>query len=295
MLLYVQTRIDVHLLLNFFEHLLSLPYRFFLQRSSGDLLSRIGSNMVIRDTISNQLFSTLLDGSFVITYFLILLTQSLLFSSIVLVMGVLQVILLLSTTRTFRELTSRELAAQGKSQGYLTEALTGMKALKAAGAEQRVLERWSNLFLDQMNISVRLNYVASLVGTALATLSIGAPLVLLWVGTMQVIAGTMQVGSMLALTALAQAILAPLASFVQAAQQLQVVRSHLERLADVVQAEPEQQAQAVAQAPQLRGEMHLEQLSFQYDPNSPMVLRDINLHIKTGQKVALVRCVRSLA
>src|SRR5216684_3543904 len=244
-LLYVQTRIDVHLLLNFFEHLLSLPYRFFLQRSSGDLLSRIGSNMVIRDTISNQLFSTLLDGSFVITYFLILLTQSLLFSSIVLVVGALQVILLLSTTRTFRELTSRELAAQGKSQGYLTEALTGMKALKAAGAEQRVLERWSNLFLDQMNISVRLNYVASLVGTALATLSIGAPLVLLWVGTMQVIAGTMQVGSMLALTALAQ-------------------------------------------ATQLRGEMHLEQLSFQYDPNSPMVLRDINLHINTGQKVALV-------
>ncbi len=287
-LLYVQTRIDVHLLLNFFEHLLSLPYRFFLQRSSGDLLSRIGSNMVIRDTISNQLFSTLLDGSFVITYFLILLTQSLLFSSIVLVVGALQVILLLSTTRTFRELTSRELAAQGKSQGYLTEALTGMKALKAAGAEQRVLERWSNLFLDQMNISVRLNYVASLVGTALATLSIGAPLVLLWVGTMQVIAGTMQVGSMLALTALAQAILMPLASFVQAAQQLQVVRSHLERLADVVQAEPEQQVQAVAQAPQLRGEMHLEQLSFQYDPNSPMVLRDINLHINTGQKVALV-------
>jgi len=44
----------------------------------------------------------------------------------------------------------------------------------------------------------------------------------------------------------------------------------------------------VAQAPQLRGEMRLEQLSFQYDPNSPMVLRDINLHIKTGQKVALV-------
>src|SRR5260370_11919149 len=34
--------------------------------------------------------------------------------------------------------------------------------------------------------------------------------------------------------------------------------------------------------------MHLGQVSVQYDPNSPMVLRDIKLHINTGQKVALV-------
>ncbi len=287
-LLYVQSRVDVQLMLNFFEHLLSLPQRFFLQRSSGDLLARVSSNAVIRDTVSNQLFSTLLDGSFVITYFFILFSQSLIFSDVVLLIGMLQAILLLCSNRWMRELTSRELAAQGKSQGYITEALVGVKTFKAAGAEQRVLERWSNLFLDQMNISVRRTYISSLVGTLLSTLSICAPLALLWVGAVQVISGTMQLGTMLALSALATSILGPLSSVVIAGQQLQLVRSHLDRIADVVEAEPEQDIQSVSQPPKLTGEIRLQNVSFQYDPNSPMVLRDINLHIKPGQKVAIV-------
>ncbi len=175
-LLRVQARVDMHMMFNFFEHLLSLPHRFFLQRSSGDLLTRVSSNQAIRDTISNQLFSTLLDGSFVITYFLILLSQSRLFAGVVLAIGALQVLLLLSTSHLFNELNGRELAALGNSQGYLTEALTGIKTLKATGAEHRVLERWSNLFIEQMNISVRHNYVSSLMDTALSTLNICAPL-----------------------------------------------------------------------------------------------------------------------
>src|SRR5205807_5524143 len=53
-LIYVQARVDISMMLNFFEHLVSLPQRFFLQRSSGDLLARVESNTVIRDTISKD-------------------------------------------------------------------------------------------------------------------------------------------------------------------------------------------------------------------------------------------------
>ncbi len=287
-LLYVQSHVDITMMLNFFEHLLSLPQRFFLQRSSGDLLARLTSNAVIRDTISNQLFSTLLDGGFVIVYLLILFSQSLVFTLVVLIVGLLQAILLLCTNRLINDLTSRELAAQGKSQGYITEALTGIKTLKAAGAEDRVLERWCNLFLDQMNVSVRRNYLLSLIGTGMHTLSICAPLLLLWLGTIQVINGSMQLGTMLALNALASSVLGPLSSLVMAAKELQLVRSHMNRIADVMEAVPEQNLQEVTQPPPLHGAIRLENVSFQYDANSPLVLHDINVQIRPGQKVALV-------
>ncbi len=89
-LLYLQARVDTHLMFSFLEHLLSLPQRFFLQRSTGDILARVGSNTVIRDTISNQLFSTVLDGTFVLIYFFILLSQSPVFTVVIIVIGVLQ-------------------------------------------------------------------------------------------------------------------------------------------------------------------------------------------------------------
>ncbi len=287
-LIYLQARVDTSLMFNFLEHLFSLPQRFFLQRSTGDILARISSNTAIRDTISNQLFSTVLDGTFVAVYFVILITQSPIFTLVVIVVATLQAILLLGTGKPLTELSRQELTAVGKSQGYLTEVVAGIKSLKAAGAEHRVLERWSNYFFEQMNVSVRYVYVSSLIDTVLSTLSTFAPLILLWIGTQQVIAGTMEVGTMLALNTLGTSLLGPITSLVASARQIQLVRSHMERLGDVIEAEPEQDVQSVLQPPQLTGSVRLENVSFQYDPHSSPVLRNINVDIRPGQKVAIV-------
>jgi len=62
----------------------------------------------------------------------------------------------------------------------------------------------------------------------------------------------------------------------------------MERLADVIEAEPEQDIQSVSQPPQLSGQIQLEKVFFQYDAQSVPVLRDITVSVKAGQKVAIV-------
>jgi ATP-binding cassette subfamily B protein len=287
-LLYVQTRVDSRMMLGFFEHLLSLPLRFFQQRSSGDLLSRLSSNVVIRDTISNQVISTLLDGSFVLTYLLILFVRSPAFGWLVLGLGLAQVAILLASHRVIRAQATRELLAQGKAQGYAAEVLVGITTLKAAGAEERALRRWTNLFFDQMNASVRRSQLAALVETTTSNLRASAPLILLVIGTFQVLNGTLQPGTMLALVTLAGSFLVPLSSLVASGKQLQLVQAHLERVADVLEAEPEQDLLAVKEPPCLTGHIRLEQVSFRYAPTLPPLLHNISLTIQPGQKVAIV-------
>lgn len=288
LLIYLQTHIDAQMMLDFFEHLLSLPYRFFQLRLNGDLLSRVNSNTVIRDLLTSQLISTLLDGSTIIVYLVVLILQSGLITGVTVAIGAFQVGLLLITAPAIRRLTQRDLAAQGKTQGYLNEALAGIATLKAAGAEQRALNRWTNLFFDEMNISVRRSYLLTVVGIILQILHTLSPLLLLWIGAIQVINGTMPIGAMLALNTLAASFLAPLGSLAASGQNLQVARAHFERIADVVEAEPEQDPQQVQIPPRLTGRIEVRNVSFQYDPNTPSVLKDITVHIRPGQKVALV-------
>jgi ATP-binding cassette, subfamily B, bacterial len=288
LLVYLQARVDMQMMLSFFEHLLALPLRFFQQRSNGDMLTRLASNTVIRDTLSNQLVSTVLDGSFVIVYMFILFWQSRLFGLLVLAIGSLQVLLLIVTDCSLRELSMRELIAQGRSQSYAAETLFGITSLKAAGAEQRAFEHWSNLFFQQLNASVRRNTLSSFIDTAMMLLRTASPLIFLWVGAIQVLQGSMQTGTMLALNALAVAFLTPLASLVSSGQQLQLVRSHLERLVDVMEAEPEQNTQITHQSPRLTGHVSLKNVSFRYSPQLPDVLKDISLTIEPGQRVAIV-------
>jgi HlyB family type I secretion system ABC transporter len=288
LLIYLQARIDTSLTSNFFEHLLKLPLHFFQQRSSGDIMSRVASNTTVRNLISSQLVSTILDGSMVTLYLAILLSQASSFGIIALGIGLVQIFLLLVTRGPVRRLARRELDAIGEAQGYVTEMLTGIESLKATGAEQRAFQRWFNFFMKQLNISVRLNYMTNFLTTFTGMLNIAAPLALLWVGTNNVLHGTMQVGSMLALNVLVGEFLTPLTSLASSGQLLQVARSHIERLADVMEAEPEQHMQQVQQPPRLTGKIALKGVSFQYDPHSPKVLKDLNLEISAGQKVAIV-------
>ena len=288
LLIYVRARIDTHMMLGFFQHLLTLPYSFFQQRSSGDLLTRMGSNTVIRDTLSSQVVSTLLDSSTVVVYLCILLVQSLPFAIITLVLGLLQVILLLCVYRTIADLAAQELAAQGKSQGYMAEAMTGIATLKAAGAEHSAHERWANLFFDQLNISVRRSYVSNITSTLMLILKLAAPFTLLWVGASEVLNGTISIGTMLALTALSSAFLSPLSSLVASGQQLQVVQAHLDRLSDIMTAPAEQNEEEVQMPPKLSGTISLENVSFRYSAETPNILQSITLKIHAGQKVAIV-------
>ncbi len=288
LLIYLEARLDTQMMLGFFEHLLSLPFCFFQQRTSGDLLMRLGSNTVLRETLTTQTVSMVLDSFLVLGYLVILLALAPVFGLLALGIGGLQILLLLGTTRRVHGLVERDLAAAAESQNYSVEALIGIATLKAAGAEQHALDHWTNLFFKHLNVSLQRNQLSALIDAAMTALRSLAPLVLLWIGAREVLRGSMSLGTMLALNTLALAFLSPLASLVSSGRVLQLVRAHLDRIADVVETEPEQDPQTVQNAPPLTGRIALRNVSFRYAPDAPAVLRDISVTIEPGQKVALV-------
>ena len=288
LLVYLQGRMDTQLMLGFFEHVLALPYRFFQQRTSGDLLMRLSSNAVIRETLTNQSLTIFLDGSFVLLYLLILLLQAPPFGLVVLLLALLQAGLLLITSRRVQDLTQRDLVAQSESRSYVVEALNGMATIKASGAEDKVHQYWTNLFYKHLNVSLERSHLSATVDTALSTLRIATPFILLWLGVGLVLQGEMSLGDMLAFNTLALAFLIPLTSLVTNGRQWQLVGAHLDRLADVMEAEPEPTVSTGPGAKRLAGNVELENVSFRYDEYAALVLQNISLRIEPGQKVALV-------
>ncbi|MBV9122061.1 MAG: peptidase domain-containing ABC transporter, partial [Planctomycetes bacterium] len=286
LLLYLQGRLDTQLMLGFFEHILALPFRFFQQRTSGDLLMRLSSNGVIRSTLTTQTLSMLLDGLLALVYLVILLFCDSLFGLVVIGVGIVQIVMVLVTTRRVRGLVQDHLTAEAQSQSYLVEALQGIATLKASGGEDRALDHWSDLFFKELNISLQQGRLEALNGTAMMAVQGVAPMLLLWVGAYRVLDGGLTLGMMLALNTLALAFLGPLTSLISSGSSLLLVGGYLERIADVVQAEPEQDL-GTADAPRLQGRIELRNVGFRYDPQGPWVLRNVSVVIEPGQKVAL--------
>jgi ABC-type bacteriocin/lantibiotic exporter with double-glycine peptidase domain len=126
------------------------------------------------------------------------------------------------------------------------------------------------------------------VENASAALRVLAPLLVLWFGVHRVTDGSLSLGTLIALQALAMSVLVPLATLVASAQRLQSVRAHLERLRDVVDAEPERRGSTQRRPARISGRIEMNNVSFRYDRRAPRVLRDISLTIEPGSKVALV-------
>jgi ATP-binding cassette, subfamily B, bacterial len=288
LLIELRTRLDTKMTLGFVSHLLSLPYAYFNRRSAGDLLLRVSSNTQIRDLLTSSLLSTLLDGALAITYLVLLFLLSPILALITAITGGLQVIVVMVSRHRYAALTSQDLESQARAHSYLVQMLVGIETLKVAGAEDRALEHWANLYVDELNVALSRSRLQALLDAVNALLQAAAPLILLGAGALLVIQGNLSLGTMLATTALATGFLTPLSSLTSSALQLQMLGSYVERIDDVVSTEPEQRRGAGMPPPRLSGAIELRHVSFRYGPNDPLVVRDVSLDVAPGSTLAIV-------
>jgi ATP-binding cassette subfamily B protein len=265
-----------------------LPYAFFLKRSSGDLMMRLRSNAIVREILTTGTIAGLLDGALATVYLVVIFALSPVLSALVAALGAAQVTVLLSARRRNQHLMGEALATEARSQSYAYEMFSAVETLKAAGAERRAVSHWTNLFVAELNVSLRRGRLEALVETAVHGLALLSPIAVLLVGAYLVGSGELSLGTMLALAALATAFLEPLATLVATALQVQLLGSYLARLDDVFNTPTETAGRDLRHAPRLTGAVRAEKLTFRYSPHVPPAVDGADLEVQPGQVLAIV-------
>lgn len=285
---FMQAQTDYYIMSKFVDHLLSLPLPYFLQRTTGDLMLRLNSNVFIREIITIQSLSLVLDGTFSLVYFFILFFLSPILALLAALVLSLQLIIIMVSNKKIAAKIQNHILAQSEEQGYLTEVLSNMTLLKSSGAERAVHNYWLNLFTNQLNMSVDRNKISSQVETLIYTIRLLTPIILIWLGGGQVLQGELSLGNMLALNAIAFAAIEPAANIIRSSQYYLTAGLHLERTLDVAEATPEQTPNTIRHSKVIEGNIKVENLSFRYNSNSPFILEDININILPNQTIAIV-------
>ena len=288
LLLHLRTWMDARMTVGFLDHLVRLPFSFFQLRSAGDLMNRLNSNATVREILTAGVLSAVLDGTLVVIYLVLLFAGSWQMALLAMGLALLQILVLVFSRGRQRDLMTRNLEVSSSAQSYEVEMFTGIQTLKAMGLEDRAVQHWSNLYVDVLNVSLERGRLQAITEAFNSTLRMASPLVTLSVGTYLALDGSLSLGQMLALNALAGSFLTPIANLVSAGFQLQLVSSYLARVDDVLRATPEQGDNTPRRPHKLQGSIQLEQVSFRYGPRSPLVVQDITLELKAGQFVAIV-------
>jgi len=282
----LQLELNFALMGRFLGHLLRLPLGFFLQRDPGDLVQRAQSNAELQDLLSTRAVNALLDGFLLLGFAALMIAYHPRLAGLVIAISLMDVAMMAVLWDRNRQLLASGLAAEGREGAALLEALSGLEATKASGAEGRMVHRWAHRMTERVNNGLERQRLARVSGLFLGLFQGVTGLLVFAVGGQEVLANRMTLGTFVAFLTLQGLFTAPMGSLLGAVLQLQSLGTHLRRLDDVLETAVE--PTGTGDPGRLKGAIELEDVTYRYAPGGTPVLDGIRVRIATGEKVALV-------
>ena len=188
-----------------------------------------------------------------------------------------------------RDTVQKSLSLAAERQALLIETLGGLETLKVSGAESERQHRWETTHgaLTRLDSHARLLSALAINGTLFFQQLSGMSIIV--AGVYSIIAGDLSVGALVACYMLGSRVLSPLgqiASLITRLQQARLTMKSTDALMALPQERPEHRRPL--ERSHLNGTVDIHQLSFTYPGLSSPSLRNINLHIKPGERVAII-------
>ena len=262
---------------------LSLPAQFFKKYSAGNLSTRVA----YMNTLSNMILSSVVSTGLSSVFSLVYVTQIFRFAPGLVVPSLAIVLLstVLSIASTLARMKINEKTMQlGANESGLSYALiTGVQKIKLSGAEKRAFSRWGELYSKQ----AQLTYNPPLFIKAGTTLATAISLIGTLVLYTQAIESGVSAGDYAAFTSAFAMISTAFAQLTSVVTNIAQIKPISEMIKPIMEAEPEV-SEGKTVITKLNGGIELNNVSFRYSDDTPMVIDDFSLKIKPGEYLAIV-------
>ena len=290
--LFTQTtnRIDQRLGAEVIDHLLRLPLFYFDKRPVGELSSRVAELEKIRNFITGQALTTVLDSVFSVIYIAVMLFYSWSLSLVALAVVPIQVALTLLGAPLFRRQYRKAAEENAKTQSHLVEVLSGIQTVKAQNVEMVSRWKWQDIYSRYIASTFEKTVTGTALNETSQVLQKLSQLLVLWVGAVLVLKGDLTLGQLIAFRIISGYVTQPLLRLSGIWQNIQEIRVSFERLADVLDTKQESDTtdQAKIPLPSIEGDVEFQNLTFAFNKGAEPVLKSIDLHVPSGTFVGIV-------
>ncbi|MDD4112793.1 MAG: peptidase domain-containing ABC transporter [Herbinix sp.] len=289
LLLYLSQKLDIALLLGYYNHILKLPMNFFGTRKVGEIISRFNDASKVRDAISGATLTIMIDTLMAVAGGIILYIQNGYMFAVTLVVVVLYFIIVFSFNSWYKKLNQVQMENNAQLTSYMVESLNGIQTVKAYNAERKVNLETETKFIRLLRSVFKLSWVSNLQSSLVGFIELTGGIVILWVGAYNVIKGNLTIGQLITFNSLLAYFLDPVKNLINLQPQMQTAIVAADRLGEILDLEPERTtAEDKKLNPDtLQGDILYRNITFRYGTRRP-VLEHITMNIKHGQKVALV-------
>lgn len=284
---HTTSRIDVELGARLFRHLLSLPLAYFEARRVGDTVARMRELEQIRNFLTGQALTSVLDLFFSFIFIIVMWYYSPWLTLIVLASLPCYAFWSAFISPILRARLNDKFARNADNQSFLVESVSGLSTIKAMAVEPQMTRKWDQQLAAYVHSSFRVTRLANIGQQGVQFIQKAVSIGTLWLGAQLVIKGEITVGQLIAFNMLAGQVAAPVVRLAQLWQDFQQVGISVARLGDILNTPTENVASRLA-LPPIKGEIIFENIVFRYRPDGPEILRNTNLTIGAGEIIGIV-------
>lgn len=281
-LLFLTTRLEVAAERGFLEHLLRLPFPFLQQKTLGDFLQAFSGLMMARELLAERAIGALLDGVMALVYLAVMAIKMPWPTLVVVLVAGAMVGLAVVVGRVQAQRQTQEVEAQAQQRGFLTELISGVGTVKAAGAEQKAHERWMRRFDKELGFTLSRQRVGLWSEVGLDVLRQGLSVALLIWGGQLILKGELKVGTLFSYLQLSAGFLAAMFGLVGTYLLLVVLRPQLAKAQEILAIEVPSKPSPRGGSPELQGPVIMEDVWFRYTLAGPWILKEYNLRVEVG-------------
>lgn len=279
----IETKLNISVEAATMMRVMSLPADFFKQYSSGELSSRASQVGVLCRMLVSTVLSTGLTSLFSLIYISQIFAYAPTLVVPALIIILVTVVFSIVSSLVEMNLSTQQMEISGKESGMIYSFITGIQKIRLAGAEKRAFARWGNLYAKSADLEygppafIKLNSVISLAISLVGTIVMYVLAVESGISVADYYAFSTAYG-------MVSGAFMSLAGIALTAAQIKPILTMVKPFFDAVP-EVSDGKQVLTR---LSGGIELNNVSFGYSENMPLVIDDLSLKIRPGQYVAIV-------
>lgn len=287
-LLFLSRKIDIPVLLGYYNHVLRLPYQFFATRRVGDILTRFQDAMTIKDIFSQVSVSLVLDLSLAVFTGIALIKINLTLFFLVLIVVLVNVALIYLFKKSYKRINYEQMEAGAMMNSQLIESIQNIETVKASAHESVQIERLENKFVKVLKLGYEEGKLSNLQGSLSSLVQTLSSIFMIGIGAIAIIDGKLTLGDFIVFQTLSGYFTDPIQNLVSLQLTYQEAQISMTRLSELMDLETEEtKDRELLVDVGLKGNITFKDLTFRYGSRPP-IIKNLNLKIEQGQRVAIV-------
>ncbi len=289
LLLHITARVNIALISDYLIKLMQLPVTFFENKMIGDILQRAQDHERIRSFIMNNSLNLIFSSLTFITFSIILLIYNSIIFYIFISGSIFYVFWVLAFLKVRKKLDWEYFALISQNQSYWVETVGAIQDIKINNYEKQKRWKWENIQAKLYRVNLKVLNITNAQNLGAQFIQSIQNLVITFFCAKAVIGGDITFGVMISVQFIIGMLNAPVTQFIGFIITGQYAKISFLRINEIHQLKDEEDTVVTNNMSISENKsLNIRNLSFQYTPNSPFVLKQIHLVIPEGKITAIV-------